>query len=210
MYKQQETNLVAVATILIVGARELAIDLNVDLFLEYLLLLAKWNRVYNLTAVHDLAQMATRHILDSLAVIPWLKGNLLLDVGSGAGLPGIPLALYNPDNHVFLIDSNGKKIRFLQEVKRLLSLKNLEIIHSRVESYQSLQKFDSIISRAFGNLTRFVDYTMQLIKTDGIWLAMKGQPPLIECSLIDRPIEIIDYKVPGLIQQRCLVIMRTE
>ena len=128
------------------GMRALNLEIPCDRFLNYLTLLHKWNQAYNLTAVRDMTSMVTRHLLDSLAILPWVHGTFILDVGTGAGLPGIPLAIARPDLHIVLLDSNGKKTRFLQEAKRSLALNNIEIVQTRVENYHADHKFDTITS----------------------------------------------------------------
>jgi 16S rRNA (guanine527-N7)-methyltransferase len=152
------------------------------MFNNYLNLLQQWNKIYNLTAVCDAQSLMTRHINDSLAILPWIMGTRILDVGSGAGLPGIPLALINKTLQVVLIDSNRKKIAFLTEAKRLLQLENLKIIKGRVENYNSHEKFDTIVSRAFSKIPKFLKLTQHLLHENGIWLAMKGHVPLVELN----------------------------
>lgn len=175
--------------------------------LEYLFLLNKWNAAYNLTAVRDLEAMVSKHILDSLAIVPWIKGHRILDVGTGAGLPGIPLAIAKPDIQFVLLDSNGKKTRFLNEVKRQLNLKNLEIVQFRVENYHPAQGFDTVISRAFSSLEQMIHWTQHLIAKDGMWLAMKGRYPDTELNLIHQPYRVERYTVEGIEGERCCVLI---
>lgn len=182
-------------------------ELLVEKLIDYLMLLHKWNQAYNLTAVRALDQMVGRHILDSLAVIPWVKGTRLLDVGSGAGLPGIPLALANPNLEVVLLDSNGKKTRFLQEVKRVLNLTHVEIVKSRVETYYPETRFDTVVSRAFSNVQQMVDWTTHLIAEKGIWLAMKGLTPDSELIDLNHPYRVETYAIKGVDGERCCVII---
>lgn len=189
------------------GLRDLGLDLNPEPFIHYLQLLDKWNKAYNLTAVRDMDAMVARHILDSLAILPWVKGERILDVGTGPGLPGIPLALACPDVKVVLLDSNGKKIRFLQQVKRTLSLNNIEIVQTRVENYRPSQGFDTVTSRAFSDLSQMLDKTKHLLSPDGIWLAMKGRYPADELKSVDYPYQVNDYVVPGIEGERCCVII---
>jgi len=196
-----------IETMLDVGIKQLGLDLPSDAFRQYLVLLHKWNRAYNLTAVRDIEAMVGRHVLDSLAILPWLKGNRLLDVGSGAGLPGIPLALARPELQVVLLDSNGKKVRFLQEVKRALSLNNVEVIQSRVENYRPEHGFDTVTSRAFSDLQQMLHWTHHLVAPHGIWLAMKGRPLDVELAQITLPYKIEPYTVAGLDAERCCVII---
>ena len=174
---------------------------------HYLLLLNKWNAAYNLTAVRDLHSMVSKHVLDSLAILPWIKGNTILDVGTGAGLPGIPLAIAKPDIQFVLLDSNGKKIRFLKEVKRQLNLSNIEIIELRVENYHPAQGFDTVISRAFSSLEQMIHWTQHLVAKEGIWLAMKGRYPDTELNMIHQPYHVQNYNVEGLEGERCCVLI---
>lgn len=176
--------------------------------LDYVLLLNKWNAAYNLTAIRDLPSMINKHILDSLAILPWIQGKHLIDVGTGAGLPGIPLAITKPEFHFVLLDSNGKKIRFLNEVKRQLGLKNLEVIQSRVENYHPTQGFDTVTSRAFSSLDQMVHWTEHLLASQGIWLAMKGRYPDTELKLIHHPYQVKPYRVEGIDAERCCVIIK--
>jgi 16S rRNA (guanine527-N7)-methyltransferase len=175
--------------------------------LSYLLLLDKWNAAYNLTAIRDLESMVNKHIFDSLAVLPWLKGDRILDVGTGAGLPGIPLAIAQPDKQFVLLDSNGKKVRFLQEVKRVLALKNLEVVQFRVENYQPTQGFDTVISRAFSSLEQMIYWTQHLVADHGIWLAMKGRYPEEELTALNKSYRVEQYTVQGIEGERCCVLI---
>ena len=147
--------------------------------LAYLGLLAKWNRAYNLTAVREPAQMIPRHLLDSLSILPWIGEGALLDVGSGPGLPGIPLAIMRPQLAVTTLDSNGKKTRFQQQVKLELGLDNLEVIHGRVEQCQS-GPYEQIVSRAFASIADMLQWTGHLCSDRGVFLAMKGLYPEAE------------------------------
>ena len=182
-------------------------DLPFEKLIAYLKLLNKWNQAYNLTAIRDMGQMVTHHIFDSLAILPWLNGSRILDVGTGAGLPGIPIALSMPEKQVVLLDSNGKKIRFLREVKRALHLSNIEIVQSRVESYHPSSGFDTVISRAVGNLNLLVNGSRHFIKENGIWLAMKGRYPEDELNQLNAPYCVKTYSVPGIVGERCCVII---
>ncbi|KTD52050.1 glucose inhibited division protein B GidB [Legionella quinlivanii] len=189
------------------GLQQLGLSVSPEPLLNYLMLLQKWNKAYNLTAIRDLPAMLSKHLLDSLAISPWLQGPRLIDVGTGAGLPGIPLAIAHPHLQVSLLDSNGKKIRFLQEVKRQLDLSNIEIIESRVENYKPATGFDTVISRAFSDLSQMISWTKHLLASGGIWLAMKGRYPEIELSTIDQGYKVIPYSVPGLDGERCCIII---
>ena len=192
------------------GMQQLKLDFSPDQLLQYLALLHKWNQAYNLTAIRDLHSMVTLHLLDSLAILPMIHGTRILDVGTGAGLPGVPLALANPSLHVVLLDSNGKKIRFLQEVKRALALDNIEVIQTRVERYHPTSSFDTVTSRAFSNLKQMLDCTKHLIAPDGIWLAMKGRHPEAELACMNRAYRIESYTVDGIDGERCCVIVENK
>lgn len=181
--------------------------------LDYLALLVKWNRAFNLTAVREPAEMLSRHLLDSLAILPWLDGERLLDVGSGAGLPGIPLALARPQLQVVLLDSNGKKARFLRQAQLELALANVEVVETRVEAYAPEAPFDVITSRAFAQLKEFVVLTRPLLRSDGRWLAMKGR--LDENELAEVRAERVKLQthrlvVPGLDADRHLIEIRRD
>jgi 16S rRNA (guanine527-N7)-methyltransferase len=176
----------------------------------YLVLLAKWNKVYNLTAVRDEEKMVSHHVLDSLAVLPHLQGTRLLDVGSGGGLPGIPLAIARPDLHVVLIDSNQKKTAFLQQVAIELGLKNLEVVQQRVEEYAAAALFDIVISRAFADLGEFVSLAKHLLAPGGQFAAMKGINPHEEVAQLPAEIslqQILPLSVPGVDAQRHLLLL---
>jgi 16S rRNA (guanine527-N7)-methyltransferase len=179
--------------------------------IDYLILLDKWNKVYNLTAVHDIEQMVTQHLLDCLAVLPFLSGSRVLDVGSGGGLPGIPFALVKTDWHLVLLDSNHKKASFLKQACIELKIENAEVCSDRVESLQGQEKFDLIISRAFSDLVEYTKLTAQLCNEGGIIAAMKGVYPYEELAALPKNIvtdEVVPIKVPGLKAERHLVIMK--
>ena len=182
--------------------------------LDYVELIAKWNKVYNLTAVRDPAAMITQHILDSLAVMPHLKDcNRLIDVGTGAGLPGIPLAIAQPTLKVCLLDSIHKKTTFLRQAVLELGLTNVEIVCERVEHYQPEQGFEVVISRAFSDLSEFARLTAHLLAKGGKLCAMKGIYPHEELGKLPQQIkleEVIPLTVPGMDANRHLVIMRVE
>jgi 16S rRNA (guanine527-N7)-methyltransferase len=177
---------------------------------EYLALLERWNRAYNLTAVRDPARMVTRHLLDSLAVAPYLRGQRLIDVGTGAGLPGVPLAIAFPQLQFHLLDGNGKKTRFLFQVKTALGLDNMTIHHSRVESYHPDQLFDAVLSRAFASLADMVRCCRHLLASQGRFLALKGVYPEEELAGVEGLCDVCavhPLEVPGLAEQRHLVEM---
>ena len=177
--------------------------------LDYLALLQKWNKVHNLTAVRDPEDMVTLHLLDSLAVLPHITSGRLLDVGSGAGLPGIPLSIVRPDLQVTVMDSNHKKASFMRQAKAVLGLANLEVMCGRVEEFQPEQKFDMVISRAFSDIAEFMRLTNHLCAENGVWLAMKGVYPHEELAQVqDRTMTVVPLKVPGLDAQRHLVFLK--
>jgi 16S rRNA (guanine527-N7)-methyltransferase len=178
--------------------------------LSYLGLLERWNRAYNLTAVKDPAQMVIRHLLDSLSIVPWISGGRLLDAGTGAGLPGIPLALARPDLEVTLLDSSGKKVRFLNHVRRELGLENITPVQERLESFSAETGYQAIISRAFADLASFARAARHLAVAQSRLLAMKGKRPESELRDLPRWVRVDSVEkltVPGLQEDRHLVIM---
>lgn len=178
--------------------------------LAYLALLDKWNRVYNLTAVRDTARMVSQHVLDSLAAVPYFEGETVLDVGSGGGLPGIPLAIARPELQVTLIDSIAKKTAFLLQAKAELGLANLNVVTSRVEDFRPSAGFDIITSRAFSDLKEFVTLTRHLLKPSGHWLAMKGLMPHEEIASLPDWVKVSAnhaLAVPGLEASRHLIVL---
>ncbi len=176
---------------------------------NYAAMLIKWNKVYSLTAISSLRQIKILHLIDGLSLIPHLPDNgLVLDVGSGMGVPGIIIAIMKPDLQVTLIDSSSKKIAFLRQVKIELGLVNLEIINSRVEKYDS-QKFDIITSRAFADLSLFISLTEHLLNDSGYYLAMKSQQASNEVDKLNNySSDIINLQVPYLDAPRVLVKIR--
>ena len=201
---------------LLQGAAQLGVTLDQrqqQQLLAYLALLVKWNQAYNLTAVRDPDQMVSRHLLDSLSVVPFVAsaGDTWLDVGSGGGMPGVPLAILFPERHFTLLDSNGKKTRFLTQVKIELQLANLDVVHSRVEAFRPAQPFSGICSRAFSALADFANWTRHLGDGHTRWLAMKGVQPDDELQAlpVDFRLESCQLlKVPGCQGQRHLLILR--
>ena len=179
---------------------------------DYVNLLHKWNRPYNLTAVRRPKDMVIKHVFDSLTLAAYLGSpERLCDVGTGAGLPGVPLALCFPEKEFVLLDSNGKKTRFLFQVREQLKLNNIHIVEGRAESYQPEQRFDVVMSRAFADLNRMCNLTAHLLKTDGVWLAMKSQSVDTEIADLNTSTEIIEQiglVVPGLEELRQLVVLR--
>lgn len=178
--------------------------------LDYLDLLTKWNRSFNLTAVRQPADMVTRHLLDSLAILEYLPDGDVADIGTGAGLPGIPLAIARPQQRFVLVDSNGKKTRFLDHVKLKLGLDNVEVVHSRVEGFTVDTPFAAVTSRAFASLGDMIDGCLHLLAADGVLLAMKGQFPADELDDVAGRLNLKDVptlRIPGLNEDRCLVVM---
>ena len=175
---------------------------QIKLLTNYLVLLNKWNQAYNLTAIRNIDDMVEHHILDSLSVLPFLHGNIYLDVGTGPGLPGIPLAIARPDCQFYLLDSNGKKTRFLQQVKYQLKLDNVTVIQSRIEDYQPDVIFDSIMSRAFALLKDFVTCTENLMRPNTRLIAMKGSHAQEEIKAIEDTGFKIDMHPVNPVQNR--------
>jgi 16S rRNA (guanine527-N7)-methyltransferase len=178
--------------------------------LAYLALLDKWNRVYNLTAVRDVERMVSHHLLDSLAAVPYFQAEAVLDVGSGGGLPGIPLAIVRPELQVTLIDSVAKKTAFLLQAKAELGLANLNVVTGRVEDFRPETGFDIITSRAFSDLKEFVTLTRHLLNPGGQWLAMKGLMPHEEIVLLPVWAKVSAnhaLQVPGLDARRHLIVL---
>lgn len=174
----------------------------------YLSLLERWNRAYNLTAVRDPEAMVVRHVLDSLSILPWLRGPRVLDVGSGAGLPGIPLAIARPEHEFCLLDSNGKRTRFLIQVAAELRLGNAEVVRGRVEDYRPKAPFDSVVSRAFATLAALVADAGRLCVPGGRLLAMKGVFPDDELARLPSGYSVVGVyplRVPSLDAERHLV-----
>ncbi|MCP8348688.1 16S rRNA (guanine(527)-N(7))-methyltransferase RsmG [Pseudomonas sp. FBF18] len=198
------------------GARQLGVELSEAQhaqLLAYLALLIKWNKAYNLTAVRNPDEMVSRHLLDSLSVMPFIHSGTerWLDVGSGGGMPGIPLAILHPHKQVTVLDSNGKKTRFLTQVKLELKLDNLQVIHSRVEAFQPEQPFSGIVSRAFSSMENFTNWTRHLGDAQTQWLAMKGLHPADELVALPADFKVDSEQaltVPGCQGQRHLLILR--
>lgn len=197
-------------------------DAQVDSLLAYQALIGKWNKVYNLTAVRDPDDMLTHHLLDSLAVISPLRRQLallapsprvepvrLLDVGSGAGLPGVVIAICYPDIRVDCVDTVGKKAAFIQQVAVTLKLPNLRGVHARVETLTD--KYQVISSRAFASLADFTNWSVQALAPQGVWLAMKGKHPVDELAALSPDVQVFHVEhltVPGLEAERCLIWMK--
>ena len=206
----------------LVGLRLTLTDLQVQQLLGYVDLIQKWTKVYNLTAVRDPAEMLTHHLLDSLAAMPPLDRQLqarglasapvrLLDVGSGAGLPGIVIAICRPDITVHCVDTVAKKAAFIQQVAATLKLPNLRGLHARVESLT--ESYGVVSSRAFASLVDFTNWSGGALAEQGVWMAMKGKHPADEISVLPASVEVFhveQLKVPGLDAERCIVWMRAS
>jgi 16S rRNA (guanine527-N7)-methyltransferase len=194
--------------ILVAGIASLNInvtDLQIDQLLDFIMLIEKWNKAYNLTAIRNREEMVRLHILDSLAILPHIQGKRIIDIGTGAGLPGIPLAICLPEISFTLLDSNAKKTRFVQQVVLELKLKNVEIFHSRVENYHPEVRYDAVLARAFASLADIVKLTAHLLGKDAVLLAMKGQNLDAELAEISAKKSVISISVPGTDVERCLV-----
>ncbi|HEX7047300.1 MAG TPA: 16S rRNA (guanine(527)-N(7))-methyltransferase RsmG [Gammaproteobacteria bacterium] len=177
---------------------------------RYVELLARWNQAFNLTAVRDPAEMVPRHILDSAVLAPFVKAGRLADVGTGAGLPGIVLAVLRPEIAITLIDSNGKKTRFCRQAASELGLENVAVEQARVEGYRPTERFVTVVSRAYASLGEFVTSTRHLLKDGGIFLAMKGAYPHDELQALPEGVRVLGVhplKVPGLDAERHVVEM---
>lgn len=186
-------------------------EMAIEQLLRYLALLTKWNTAYNLTAVRDPVEMVSRHLLDSLAVMPYVSGDYCADVGTGAGLPGIPLAIALPQKQFTLIDSNGKKIRFIAQAIAELGLKNVKAIQCRIESLQPERAFNAILSRAFATLADMAQGCEQALSAQGVMLAMKGVYPQQELSELPERFKVDAchaLKIPNDEGQRHLIEIR--
>lgn len=211
--------LAGLRTRLVSGLAEMQLQISQDQqqkLLDYVALIYKWNQVHNLTAVRDPMDMITLHILDSLSILPYVDGERLLDVGAGAGLPSIPLAICLPHLQVTAIDAVQKKVSFMRQVKAQLSLTNFNVVHGRIEqqrvpSKEMPQKFQMITSRAFSEIGLFVKLTKHLLAENGRWLAMKGTIPQHEFEKNGiQPAAINVLKVAGLDAERHLIILKQD
>lgn len=187
-------------------------DAAAEKFVDFVRLLVKWNRVTNLTAVRDPLEMVTRHILDSLAVVPFLTRGSLLDVGSGAGLPGVPIAIASPGLDVTLLDSNAKKLRFVRQAVAELGLDNVQVVQARMQEYQPGRSFDMVISRAVASLDELYQQTVHLLRPGGRMLFMKGAVPEQEIGALQdgrAGLHIERLNIPGLAAERHLLWLET-
>lgn len=188
-------------------------DPAIQQLVDYVGLLARWNRAFNLTSVRDPEHMVTRHLLDSLAALPWLRGSRILDVGTGAGLPGIPLAIASPEREFVLLDSNGKKTRFVTQAVAELGLTNVQVARARAEQYVSEVPFDSVISRAFSSVGEMLLQAGHLCTPGGRLLAMKGVYPVAELQSVPEGYTlatVAPLQVPGLDGERHVVVLERQ
>lgn len=192
-------------------ALNLQTPVHIAQFEKYLHLLQKWNRIYNLTALSNPEEIIVKHFFDSLMIRPHLKGQTILDVGTGAGFPGIPLALVEPQKQFLLLDSQIKKIHFLIAVKEALQLTNVTIVHCRIEDFSPASFFSSIVSRAFASLKDIYEKTYHLLEEPGVLIMMKGQYPQEELNALPKQnINVYALKVPYLPHQRHVVCISKE
>lgn len=206
-------------TLLVDGLAALGLSLRdrqIGDLLAYLDLLEKWNRSYNLSAIRDKEQMLIKHLLDSLALVPYVikdDGQRYIDVGTGAGLPGIPLAIVFPDRHFSLLDSAGKKTRFLTHVQHSLSLSNVRVLHQRVETYRPPELYHRVLSRAFASLEDMTRLCQHLLTPQGEFWAMKGIFPADELSKVAKHYIVSEHHrlaVPGDPGERCLLVLQAN
>ncbi len=180
---------------------------QIEQLLNFIKLIEKWNKAYNLTAIRNREDMVRLHLLDSLAIAPYITGKRAIDIGTGAGLPGIPLAITLPETEFALLDSNAKKTRFVQQVVLELKLKNVSVCHHRAEDYYPEQAFDQIITRAFTNLPDMVQLTGHMLSKEGVLFAMKGKmlEPEMDQLSSQYSVNVIPIHVPGIEADRCLI-----
>jgi 16S rRNA (guanine527-N7)-methyltransferase len=186
-------------------------DQVIDQLMTYLDLVEKWNRVYNLTAIREREEMIKLHFLDSLSILKHVHVKNILDVGSGAGFPGIVLAITKPELKVTVMDSVNKKTTFMQQVKSELSLMNLDVVNSRVEDYQPTTLFEAVTSRAFSNLKNMMSLTQHTLQKEGVWLAMKSKDVKQEVEAFEKnQYTLIPLEVPFINAERYLVILKKD
>ena len=200
--------------LLIEGLQRMALKLSdqmIDQLMTYLNLVEKWNRVYNLTAIRERDQMIKLHFLDSLSILNHVHVKNILDVGSGAGFPGIVLAITKPELKVTVMDSVNKKTTFMQQVKSELALTNLDVVNSRVEDYQPITLFEAVTSRAFSNLKNMMSLTQHTLQKEGMWLAMKSKDVKEELEEFEKnQYTLIPLEVPFINAERYLVILKKD
>jgi 16S rRNA (guanine527-N7)-methyltransferase len=186
-------------------------DQMIDQLMTYLNLVEKWNRVYNLTAIRERDEMIKLHFLDSLSILNHVHVKNILDVGSGAGFPGIVLAITKPELKVTVMDSVNKKTTFMQQVKSELALTNLDVVNSRVEDYQPITLFEAVTSRAFSNLKNMMSLTQHTLQKEGVWLAMKSKDVKEELEEFEKnQYTLIPLEVPFINAERYLVILKKD
>jgi 16S rRNA (guanine527-N7)-methyltransferase len=178
---------------------------QVEQLLAFVALIEKWNKTYNLTAIRDREEILRLHILDSLALMSFVSGKKIADIGTGAGLPGIPLAIFMLQQKFVLVDSNAKKTRFVQQVILELKLTNVEVVHGRVEELKRSNEFDAVLSRAFASLNDIMAWAEYLLQPNGVLIAMKGQVPKEELDKLLCPYSVDMIAVPGVAAERCVV-----
>ncbi len=219
LHKQANFDRVQFAQRLHDGAQSMQFNLSVEqenALLDYLALFAKWNRTYNLSAIRQFDEMLNKHLLDSLSIAFHVQASnhqRFIDVGTGGGLPGIPMAICFPERHFTLLDSAGKKTRFLFQVKQALSLTNVEIKNCRVEDYEPSEKFDVVVSRAFASLEDMTESCAHLLTQNGKFWAMKGLIPKQELSEVEKRYKVehcFELQVPGNIGERCLIVLKIQ
>ncbi len=200
--------------LLIEGLQRMDLKLSdqvIDQLMTYLNLVEKWNRVYNLTAIRERDEMIKLHFLDSLSILNHVHVKNILDVGSGAGFPGIVLAITQPELKVTVMDSVNKKTTFMQQVKSELSLTNLDVVNSRVEDYQPTTLFEAVTSRAFSNLKNMMSLTQHTLQKEGVWLAMKSKDVREELEAFEKnQYTLISLEVPFINAERYLVILKKD
>ena len=200
--------------LLIEGSQRMDLALSdqvIDQLMTYLDLVEKWNRVYNLTAIREREEMIKLHFLDSLSILKHVHVKNILDVGSGAGFPGIVLAITKPELKVTVMDSVNKKTTFMQQVKSELSLMNLDVVNSRVEDYQPTTLFEAVTSRAFANLKNMMSLTQHTLQKEGVWLAMKSKDVKQELEAFEKnQYTLIPLEVPFINAERYLVILKKD
>ena len=200
--------------LLIEGLQRMDLKLSdqvIDQLMTYLNLVEKWNRVYNLTAIRERDEMIKLHFLDSLSILNHVQVKNILDVGSGAGFPGIVLAITKPELKVTVMDSVNKKTTFMQQVKSELALTNLDVVNGRVEDYQPTTLFEAVTSRAFSNLKNMMSLTQHTLRKEGVWLAMKSKDVKEELEAFEKnQYTLIPLEVPFINAERYLVILKKD